>query len=81
MRSARGAGIADTLSESQSDTTKEKKCNRNLCLKCSLYKESNSVYTPCSIRGGLKNFFLKTEKMDQDSPDSVKNIDIYKRYH
>ena len=76
MRSIWGAGIADTLIESQSDTTKEKKCNRNLYLKCSLYKEFDSVYRLCSIRGGLKNFFLEAQNMDQDLPISAKIIDI-----
>jgi hypothetical protein len=76
MRSICGAGITITLIESQSDTTKEKKCNRNLCLKCSLNKEFDSVYTPCSIRGGLKKYFLEAKNMDQDLPVSAKIIDI-----
>jgi len=76
MRSICGAGIADTLIESQSDTTKEKKCNRNLCLKCSLYKEFDSVYTLCSMRGCLKNFFFEAKNMDQDLPITAKIIDI-----
>jgi hypothetical protein len=76
MRSICGAGIADTLIESQSDTTKEKKCNRNLYLKCSLYKEFDSVYTLCSMCGGLKNVFFGAKNMDHDLPDSAKIIDI-----
>jgi hypothetical protein len=76
MRSICGADIASTLIESQSDTIKRKKCNRNLCLKFSLYKEFDSVYTPCSMRAGPKNFFLKTKNMDQDLPVSVKIIDL-----
>jgi hypothetical protein len=76
MRSICGADIASTLIESQSDTIKEKKCNRNLCLKCSLYKEFDSVYTPCSMRGGLKKYFLEAKNMDQDLPVSGKIIDI-----
>jgi len=76
MRSICGAGIADTLIESQSDTTKEKNCNRNLCLKCSLYKEFDSVYTPCSMRGRLKNVILEAKNKDQDLPISAKIIDI-----
>jgi hypothetical protein len=76
MRSICGAGIADTLIESQSDTTKEKKCNRYLCLKCSLYKEFDSVNTLCSMRGGLKNCFSIAKKKDRDLPVSAKIIDI-----
>jgi len=62
--------------ENQSDTTKEKKCNRNLCLKCSLYKEFDSVYAPCSMRGGLKIFFSEAKNLDRDLPTSAKIIDI-----
>jgi hypothetical protein len=76
MRSICGAGIAVTLIESQSDTTKEKKCNCNLCLKCSLNKELDSVYTPCSIRGGLKKYFLEAKNMDRNLPVWAKIIDI-----
>jgi hypothetical protein len=76
MRSICGADIASTLIESQSDTIKEKKCNRNLCLKCSLYKEFDSVYASCSIRAGLKKYFLEAKNMDQDLPVSAKIIDI-----
>jgi len=76
MRSICGAGITITLIESQSDTTKEKKSNRNLCLKCSLYKEFDSVYTLCSMHGGLKNLFLETKSTYQDLPVSAKIIDI-----
>jgi hypothetical protein len=76
MRSICGAGITSTLIESQSDTIKEKKCNRNLCLKCSLYKEFDSVYASCSIRAGLKKYFLEAKNMDQDLPVSGKIIDI-----
>jgi hypothetical protein len=76
MRSICGAGIADTLVESQSDTTKEKKCNRNLGLKCSLHKEFDSVNTLCSMRSGLKNCFSLAQKMDRDLPVSAKIIDI-----
>jgi hypothetical protein len=76
MRSVRGAGQCHTLIERQSDTTKEKKCNCNLSLKCSLNKEFNSVYAPCSKCGGLKKVSMTAENMDQDLPISAKIIDI-----